>query len=480
MAGTDPLLRAVQTGDPRCPDGTALARLGRTVRSAAGEPSPELRDSVAQRVGADRDEDALIDAHFDRGRAEDPALTALAVLVARAARPPRRIDLASAVQQRLARGGASRRLATASGTAQLDAEGQRRVWWWVAAGHLAAALLLIVVQPSPQRSLADASAAVPPQAMAPESSGPASWADTTAESLLAARRTAVSRQQLAAAFGMGESVPAITGAVRWLVAAQTIGGADDGRFGPGIADAEQAVAVQASVILALLGEGEDDLGRASAIQRGLAWLERQPLPRTSRSGCLVAWCWTEAALQLHSDHARQQAIRHLAAIDPLSAGPTAAIGLLALELGRAGGLPIPERTLLKARRQIAQPLGDEQDPARLGSAAMIRIVLGMRELDSTRIALDRLVAGGAATTADPLAWFMPTLALREDGGERWTWWRAHRLQPVLDAMVETSRSTSMVPAHRVRWASEAGGDIAATAWSVLVLQAPYRTIPLRR
>jgi hypothetical protein len=452
-------------------------RIGDLVRTAAAPlPTADAAPLVRLRLGP-IDPDRAVDRFYDGQRVDDPGLAALARTVAIACLPPQPVDLGSRVAAALADDRRPSRRLHPEGEVARDSEGRRRVWWWVCVGHLAAALLLLVIKPislgevtvSPDQAPAPASAPPPPR--------PASWVDGGA-GLLGTRLQAVTRSDLAASHGMAAALPAIQGGTRWLASQQQIGGADDGCIAPAGMQPGHALAVHAYATLALLGEGLDDQDRAASVHRAMGWIDRQPTPTDPQVAAVVAWARVEAALLVDDPDWRDAAERSLRTLPGIPQGAGAAPALLALETAAAGGLAVPRRVLESARRQIGRPLPSEDDPAQLGLAVLTRLILGLRGLESTTTALDRLDRLPASAVMDPLAFIAPGMAVREAGGERWNRWTARHLLPLAAAFVDLGAGQRHLPADRVRWAPDAGGTVAATAWAVICLQAPYRTVPL--
>ncbi|MBA2482553.1 MAG: hypothetical protein H0V44_17960, partial [Planctomycetes bacterium] len=100
MTDTDPLLRAVADGDPACPDGRALARLGELVRTHARPPgrvdvAADVRarlvgdaafaDDADGSLSAEDIERAEIDRAYDGDGSSDEQLARLGALVRGAA-----------------------------------------------------------------------------------------------------------------------------------------------------------------------------------------------------------------------------------------------------------------------------------------------------------------------------------------------------------------------------------------------------------
>jgi hypothetical protein len=477
MSHEDPLLDELRGTTPD-PDRKAIVRLGSLVR-AVTPPAP-LSDAgplVRLRL-AEAPPEHAIDRFYNQGRCDDPGLAALARAVATAGIPPRPCDLAAGVLSAIREPARSSRRMATPGSVTLDNDGRRRVWWWVCVGHLAAALVLVVLRPAALADpVTDPETVSDPATPTATPIRPSSW-DDSGSSLLTTRSRMVTRSALAESHGLGRALPVVRGSVAWLVAQQRVGGPDDGRMVPADLGADRALAVQAFATLALLGEGLDDHEREIAIHRSMAWIARQPPTRDPQALTAVAWCRVEASLLAGDPEWRQLAQRDLAALPGNLSGPAAAAALLALETANAGGLDVPRRMLESFRRQIGKPLPKDDDPTLLGLTALTRMILGLRGLSSTGEALDRLDRIPTSAPADPLAWIAPSLALREAGGERWDRWVQGRLMPLVQRFEPVGSDRWVMPAEAVRWAQDAGGPVAATAWAVLCLQAPYRTVPL--
>jgi hypothetical protein len=491
---TDPLLRAIATGDERCPDGRALARLGRIARGDAVAPRTDLAPAVLARLtdadrgfGADADAETraeraaraadAIDAYVERGAVADPALARLGELV-RSVAPPRRTDLTERVRAGLERSerGSER---------TFDGSARFRVWSAVIAGHLAALLFIAVFRgdhAAPQTAAPVDTAVAAVAAQLPQSTAP-SWAALREidGDLFQTRRDPRLRAALAHASGLdsGDAVPRMLG---WIAARQR----SDGRFSEhaddGSADRDRTTAVQAFALLALLGEAPDE--RGDTVRRGLDRLAADadaPGLAPTPAG-LAALALTEGALLTRDPGRDRVAERALARIDHDGSAPGSLPGFawLALETAQHGGLSVSRRQLERARAAYARRLPDAQAEAdRIGLYAFVRCVNGYRARPGTVQLVRTLAARTPPANADavqPLAWFFPALALREAGGEAWAGW-AHALRL---ALVDTIAADGRVPATRVRYAPGPDGDLLATALTALVLQTPYRYLPLAR
>ena len=469
---TDPLLRAIAAGDERCPDGRALARLGALTRDDGVRPRGDLAERVLHRLRADLPADATlataVDAYVERGAITDAALGRLGELV-RGVSLPRRVDLAERVRAGLAR-------SDARSDRTLDGSARFRMWSAVIAGHIAAVLFIAVFRgdiahAAPPDPTAAAVAAQVPQTTA------TSWA-ALAESgsdLFRTRREPALRMRLAQAYGLdaGAAVPRM---LDWIAAQQR----PDGGFAGRDSDPDRALAVQSLAMLALLGEAPGE--RGNAVPHGLNHLADLDLSARHPTAIgLAALALTEGALLTGDDARRSDAERALARVDLDATAPGALPGFawLALETAHHGGLAHSERQLQRARTAYGRGLPDaDAEVDRIGLAAFIRCIGGARNRPATQqlaatLALrpPHLDADGAAA---PLRWLFPALALREAGGPAWMTW-ADGLRTTLPALVD---GDGRVPATRIHYAD--GNDLLATALTALVLQVPYRYLPLAR
>ena len=521
---SDPLLRALKDGDPHCPDGRALAKLGDLI-SAHSEPTAvELGDSILHRLRAEPVADrhsAAIDLVYDGGpldvqdgEAMDPGLARLRVLLAKAhTAPPRPVDLTAAVRRKLKQ---SARLPKVS---RLDGASRWRLWSAVVACHVAAALLLGLFLASHEHSsdwqsdVADNSApgggtgtnAGTSRGGAGDSPDlsarlPTSW-DALHEAhgdLFLLRRFPELRAQARVQYGMVASADTVAHGLAWLVAQQS----KDGTFAAASGNADRDLATQSLATLALLGEGLGDLRnpadrrRLNATRLGLAWIA----PRIAGSQCraygtiptgLGALALVEGALLLDDTDLRTNAETCLATMDngaPVQPGAAGLGGftLLAMETASEGGLAVPPRWYARVRDGLGRSLPTQEDDAgRVGLAAFAHLIRGFRSHDSTAHMLG-LLSGlepkpDAAGQVNPLGWFFATLALRDAGGETWNTWAKNLQAQLIPAFTPVdAKGCAYVPAARVHYASlDASGDVFATSLALLNLQVAYRYLPVQ-
>jgi hypothetical protein len=477
MAGTDPLLRALADGDPACPDGAALTRLGRLVRAQVPVAQTDLRSRLHQRLAfvtpiSSDEEGATIDAHY-QGHTSDTHLARLDALTALPL--PRPVDLRAKVRARI------------TGTARLTvidpaAAQRRRLISLVVVAHLAAALVFAVIRFGTSGDLlapvAEHTTMGAPGVTTLPTDLPARWSDLRQShgDLYRLRRSADLRAAARQAWGTARSAGDVGAALRWLVL-QT---GTDGRIGPAIDDPDRAAATQGLAILALLGEGFGDSARVAAARHACTWLATQGTPRSTAAQGIATLALVEGGLLLSDPGLCAVANARLADTAPLAA--QGAFTLLAVESAWQGGLDVPPRLLEQTRRTLARtlPAADDHDLAKLGLAALGRTING--HLGASTIGLAGRLAEAAPTvdatgTTDPLAWLPATLALRDLGGAAWTTW-AERLQNATEPTFTRAGGLAWVEATRVRHAHAAGGEVFATAATVLNLQAAYRYLPV--
>lgn len=500
----DPLLMAVQTGDPRCPDGRALARLGALVRRVA-QPLREsdLRARVLAGCAAVRDapyEDAeagglgaAVDAVYG-GVTElaDPLageLLALKKLVREAAAPVREVDLLPKLEGRFQDRGSTRRLRV-----QVDGATHWRIWTAVIAGHIAAVLALawfhfrmsdaVAYRPEEYELLS-----LPPSAIGADAGSSDGWRGLEPAALTAARRDAASRQHARRRHGLDGSAPLVHGGVAWLAAQRDPA---SGAIGPLSGHAAGDAAVQALACLALAGEGggetPSDQRRRAALGGVAGWLEREPVAATLplETQALVLWALVDADLVLgDASTARRVAIAKRidaiaaeASIDAPSARQ-AGMALLAVSLAQAVGAQVPIGLRPRLDALVRRTgLGDGIDaPVVLAR----QLSLGVDQERGSAITLaNRLPALGADGRIDVWALMTATMVVRELGGQAWHEW-AGALQGLLSGgFVHDHRAHAWLPGEEVRYASATGrgADVFATSVALISLQVAYRYPPL--
>jgi hypothetical protein len=495
----DPLRRATAEGNFACPDGEALASLGRIVRESSKSPRPaDLVEGVLARIdGADdfnADTDA-IDAVYDCGGAQDPALLRLGELVRGACALSQPVDLAESVHKRLLR--PSQPLSTV-----LDAGSRWRIWSAVIAAHAAALIAFSVYHfdfsqhdapGGDQIALRRDDAQMPGLGTKYPDAKPSSplpkrlpdhWTDIEAMrgDLFVLRRTATARAFARERFGMLSSAERVGQGLAWLCAQQQT----DGSFGAPSGHRDRDLALQSLAALALLGEGIDDGKRVDAVRRALAWICQQRNARNSFSDYqsvtagIAALALAEGSVLLDDidfRFAAEAAIEGLGT--PLRPG-AAGIGgfaILAIETAYACGLDVSLHMLDEARSGIGQYAPSEQDPlGNIGLAAFYQSIHGPSDhsptqserLSSAKPSLD------ASGRTEPLNWLFPSLALREHGGAPWKQWSGELEKLLLPCFVSLE-GKSWVPANKVAYADS---DVFATSLVILSLQVPYRYLPM--
>jgi hypothetical protein len=498
----DPLRRATAGGDPACPDGEALAALGRIVRESSKAPRPaDLVEGVLARLDstdnfdADADADA-IDAVYDRIGAQDPALLRLGDLVRGACALQQPVDLAEAVHKRLLR--PSQLLPEAT----LDAGSRWRIWSAVIAAHAAALIAFSVYHFDFSRNdtpgddqivhrrddaqlpgLGTKSIDAKPSSPLPQRL-PEHWTGIEAMQgdLFVLRRTATSRVFARERFGMLSSAERVGEGLAWLCAQQQ----SDGSFGASSGNRDRDLAVQSLAALALLGEGIDDGKRIDVVRRALAWICQQRNAYNSFSDYqpvtagMAALALTEGSVLLDDidfRFAAQAAIEGLGT--PLRPGAAGVGGfaLLAVETAHACGLEVSQRMLDEARLGFGRYAATEQDSlANFGLAAFCESIYGQNDLAAAQG--ERLTSAtpilDANGRAEPLNWLFPSLALREQGGEAWKHWSSE-LEKLLLPCFASLEGKSWVPAMKVAYADS---DVFATSLVILNLQVPYRYLPM--
>jgi len=509
---SDPLLRAVQTGDQRCPDGAALAGLGRIAREAARPPKPvDLRSQVLEVCRSCSDEEAeaqLIDEIYDDGSlaaaAAAPELARLGERVRSAARPPREVDLLPRLEGRLAER-SSRRLHQPG----LDSQTSWRIWTAVVVGHVAALLTLAVfnfrfaeakrpeypsfppdptvTQLHPERLLEQLRALDPAASLPLDAPLPEHWsAAIDFTDLLELRERGEARASARRHYRMEASAGAVRAGLNWLLAQRD---PQRGTIGPLLGKAEVDLSVQGLAALALLGEGLDDERRRAALRQLADWLVAHPdlhAVDASATG-IAALALIEAGSQLDDERLHAAAAGLLQAFAERSARPldgrgaSAGFLVLAVRAAEPARIAVPEGL----RRRIARFAESEPDSdSEMGLVAVQALARllerGVHGAGAQRAALVGLQPGAVDGRGALFADCFVTLALREFGGRQWWQWSDDLQRAVLPSFRFGADGQAWVPGERLAHAEALGAaaDCFATSLTLITLQAPYRYLPL--
>ncbi len=495
---SDPLLRAIASGDEHCPDGKALAQLGRLVRGQRPLAS-DLRARVETHIAIAEgqlasDDDERIDRLYEHD-GSDPELARMRDLFAGIG--PQPVDLRTRVRRQLL---ASQRLAPVTVEAPVSSRAQAvqvhvrqrrlRIITGVVVAHVAAVLVVAVLFANRnQQPVSDSSTWSNTVSPVPRiiERGPQDWTQIPGSGfdLFALRRSPELRAAARIRFNSERSAGAVACGLRWLLTQQ----GSDGRFSTAQNAATEtrdaALCRQALATLALLGEGGGttsiDRERMQAAQQALAALTQAPLLVDNDSSwqarSLVALARVEGALLGACPHAvADTAMRDLA--ERLPATAIDGFALLAVETAHQGGISVPPTLLERSRQTLLAPTdANEPDLARLGLTTFARATLGYRDNPATTTLSDAL-AGRVPTMTSPAehqGWLFATLALREMGGPAWDTWIAGLQSRVLPSFVDAGPGMAYVGLDPLQ--SDA---VLATATAVLELQVAYRYLPLSR
>ncbi len=527
---SDPLLRAIRDGDTACPDGAALAELGRRVRAASTPvPTVDLVPRVLARIDAamlsdglnsssddatandDAFSDAAIDAFYDAGETSNEDIARLAAVIRSACQPAQKIDLQDAVRARLK--GGSLRLRSQRRT---DLSARFRIWSAVIAGHIAAVLAFTTWQANQQPAPTgdnnptvatathpgDISGNIPgdisgndpglhgavgaAQQTIATISAPQSWQNLRPQidDVFAPRRLAQTRELARTQAGLTTTAPLVAGAMIWLIDQQDEA---TGHFGMNAGTPARDLATQSLAVLALLGEGVEDPAAEVAIRRGLQWIttHHDDANQDGVAASLAALALVESAAVLDDAILRDQAATALIMLVPEQPGQAGLGGFtwLALQTAAATGTPVSGHAVANAQDVLGRVLPSSDDDAgRIGLAAFARLITGRSDLASTKHLLTVLGRTNlrpqqdATGRIDPLGTLFASWAMYQAGGKTWTDW-AHDLRDASTPAFSQLGGLAWVPAERVRFADAVpNGDIFATAVTVLNLQTPYRTI----
>ncbi|MDA3963101.1 MAG: hypothetical protein PF961_20130 [Planctomycetota bacterium] len=483
MSDSDPIFRALHQGDEACPDGRALAAIGRLAREAAQPPKAvDLRASVLAACAelGDAADDDLIDEIYDgdgaAAAAADPGLAKLGEIVREAASLEREPDLLPKLEGKIQRM-STRRMAVAG----VDHARSWRIWTIVVASHVAALFALAVLNVRFSQAQQDNGrpllyqfdgARLSQRMVEIDLALPATWAESSPDMLLALRSNAKLRNQARASYVMRDAAGTVGSALTWLQARQDT---KSGAIGMLSGLAAHDLAVQSLAGLALLGEGLDDPSRRNAANLVCTWVlthvaDQEVLDRTV--GGLAALTLTEGALLLERDDLRAGAESLLLQLSA-SPGHERSVGLLvAAELAAVAGWSVPEplRASMRAEANDANAVYAKQIGH--GAAAAMGAV--------TQFLSDR-PEPDAEGRLDLMAWWLPSLAVREVGGILWFQWSEELQRNLLPRFSSTPNGEAWLPGQMVRHAGVAGpaADVFATSLAVLILQTPYRYLPLQ-
>jgi len=487
---SDPILRALRDGDEACPDGRALVAVGRIVREAATPPDPvDLVASVrAGCASLDRElsEDQLVDEFYDgdaAAAAADPALQRLGELLREAATPEDEVDLLPRLEGRFGRLSSRRAVAT-----DVDGATRWRIWTAVIVGHVAAFLALAIFNVRMSGGIGDEqqvleiprlyrmdTSDIGREVVPRELDLPATWSDLSGhpEQLLALRGEARLREEARRRYAMTAASGTVEAALAWLQHRQD---AESGAIGSLTGRVDLDLAVQSLAALALVGEGVDDSARRAAADRLLTWLAEHADKAAATDATvdgLLALALVEGALLLERDDLRRSAEEVLAeaARDP------------GIDRGRGGMLVIAaEIAALNAWEVPTAVRAAAVDPVDLGVRThlqQIREGLHPSMGSVTRI-LAQPLAADAEGRLDLLGWIAATMAVREVGGLLWNQWADELHGLVLPHFAYTPDGQAWPPGERVRHAGVTGpaADVFATSLAIILLQTPYRYLPL--
>lgn len=501
---TDPILKALQQGDEQCPDGRALAKLGRLTREHGGLPRSvdllsRIKTGLAEGAYADEADtsfEATVHAHYDGGQ-RDSSLSHFQEQVQEQTAPPADIDLVPRLEGRMSPRRSSRRLPVQP----LDGAARFRIWTAVIAGHVAAlvAIAAIYVTFRDARMGDPAPMAIHPMyggsapylvniqrfgqqpaegAMALEH--PASWRDLEGRGdLIMVLRTTPERRQLARELYLTqESLNTTRAALAWLVQRRRT----DGTIGTPGTDPSEALAAQSLAALALLGEGVDNPERLQTIRPLLAWIGQAANADhlDSRGRALAALALVEG-YALTNDPDLKDPARHglqrwsQETLGAMDVGGVQTFGYLAWNIAK---VTVPE--LVEDLEAPVLKDTPAQGPGRAASQ-WLRLLEGHRVeaslIDGLTIDVPTLDEQGRA---DPLTWYFVGSLLRDTQPQGWQAWVAAHQRALLEVINYGTGRVAWVNPAKVQQLGAMGDDaeVMATALVALNLQIAYRYLPL--
>ena len=492
-ANHDPILRALRDGDEACPDGRALVTLGQYARLAAIPPQPvdlvaSVRAACATLGDADTQDADLIDEYYDgeaAASAADPGLRRLSELVREAAMLEREPDLLPRLEGKFGRLSSRRAVA-----ADIDGATRWRIWTAVIVGHVAAFLALAIFNVRMSGNIDDGprvlevtrlyqmdTSLIGQDGIPGSIELPMTWSDLAGQPqrLMVLRSSQELRDLARQRYGMEASAGTVQAGVAWLLHHQQ---SESGVIGQLTGRTDRDLAVQSLAALALLGEGVDDPTRKEALGRLVDWLAVQAPKATQTDATvdgLVALALVEAAVLLQRTDLQPlcEQVLQAAANDP------------GIDQARSGSLVVAAEMAALQQWTV---------PAELRAAAVQHTDLGVStflsqiehgqhaSMQGVSQIIDEPLAADANARLDLLSWIAPTLAVRQTGGLLWAAWAEDLQGLVLPAFSYTLDSQAWLPAERVRHAGVAGpaADTFATSLAIIVLQSPYRYLPLAR
>ncbi len=141
---------------------------------------------------------------------------------------------------------------------------------------------------------------------------------------------------------------------------------------------------------------------------------------------------------------------------------------------------MPARLLEIERHCLTRAPRLSSDSGSVGLVAFARVIYGESATHEIAQLGALLPARASDGTVDPLAWFFPTLSMREVGGEAWAAWSQALLSTLLTSFQSAGVGSCRVTAAAVHHASGHGGDVFATSLALIDLQAAYRYLPVDR
>lgn len=516
----DPLWKALVQGDTSCPDGESLVALGQLLRTEAQCTASADFAARVLAASASTSENDLIDAMYNDDQqgsvaAADPGLAKLRRVTQAGSELPQAVNMLPEVLDGLRRRRHTHEDSEDNGVTRW------RVWSSVIFAHVAALITVTVLwaQYNLDTSHLETEGDTAPimytnrQAAQRENVGdqymdlhqldqhveaalagelPQRWSQLRgrADALFIIRQNDELKNMYRSFYGSNGSQATVNAALSWLQTQQQKNGA----FTTAQArSSSRALATHALATLALLGDGVHDTNRQSIIaacqflrkwvdERGAFLIGEEDASSEAAQGMAIL-ATVEASILLADTQLQDLCEKMIAAHAPQQLQRHAGLDgyfLLALETAQTAGIAVSRKDLISIRQRIRSGAKNSQDLGKSGTYTFARYINGFRDAQvqtSLHIFAEHLPDADSNQRIDPLAWFFPSLALREAGSIDWRNWNSSLQRATLSCFTyDNVKNLAWIPGARVRHANS--NDVFATSMALLNLQTAYRYVPL--